>query len=115
VAVVSREIIAFWDLRALANLEPAFGRSSEDVARSAMLSGWWALAAAAALTAGLRRAYAPLRYFAIALFGLTVAKTVLIDMARLGGISRIAAFFVVGAVLLFASFLYQRRRADPSS
>jgi uncharacterized membrane protein len=52
----------------------------------------------------------PIRYFAIALFGVTLAKVFLVDLATLAGIYRIVAFLVVGTVLLFTSFLYQRGR-----
>ena len=53
----------------------------------------------------MARASWPLRYFAIALFGLTVVKVFVIDLDTLGGIYRILAFMVVGVVLLFASRL----------
>ena len=59
----------------------------------------------------LSRILLPLGLFAIALFGITVAKVFLVDLATLAGIYRIVAFFIVGIVLLFASFLYQRGRA----
>ena len=84
------------------------------LARQSMLSGAWAIYAAATSAVGIRRALPAIRYFAIALFGLTLVKVFLVDLQTLGGIYCIAAFFVVGVVLLLASFLYQRRRAiDP--
>ena len=58
--------------------------------------------------AGFRRHYAPVRYFAIALFGLAVLKMFLVDLGTLSGIYRIAGFVLVGVMLLIVSYLYQR-------
>ena len=103
IAVITTEIRSYWAVQAL---------RGEDtyLAREAMLSAAWALYAAVAIAVGIRRQYVPIRYFAIALFGLTLAKVFLVDLATLAGIYRIVAFLVVGTVLLFASFLYQRGR-----
>jgi uncharacterized membrane protein len=57
---------------------------------------------------GMQRQYAPIRYFAIALFGVTLVKVFLVDLDTLGGIYRVAGFLVVGLILLIVSFLYQR-------
>jgi uncharacterized membrane protein len=103
VAVISKEIIEYWAIRSLRD-------GVVSVARESMLSAAWAVYAAVAIAAGIRRRYAPIRYFAIALFALTLLKVFAVDLETLGGIYRIAAFFIVGAVLLFASFLYQKRR-----
>jgi uncharacterized membrane protein len=103
VAVISREIDAW-----------AVAGAATDIVRQAMLSGAWALYAAVAIAAGIRRQYRPIRYFGIALFALTLAKVFAIDLGTLTGIDRIIAFLVIGIVLLFASFLYQRGRVVPS-
>ncbi|HTM03305.1 MAG TPA: DUF2339 domain-containing protein [Vicinamibacterales bacterium] len=103
VVLISREIAWYWTLRELRG-------DAVSLARQSMLSGAWAIYAAAASAVGIRRCLPAIRYFAIALFGLTLVKVFLVDLQTLGGLSRIAAFFVVGVVLLFASFLYQRRR-----
>ena len=67
--------------------------------------------ASAFLGVGLLRAYPPLRYVAMGLFGLTVLKVFLVDLWSLGGLYRILGFIGVGLVLLAVSFLYQRGRA----
>lgn len=108
VVVISREIDVYWSLRAVAG-------EGTDVIRQAMLSAAWAIYAAVAISVGIRRRYPPIRYFAIALFGLTLAKVLVVDLDTLAGIDRIVAFLVIGAVLLFASFLYQKGRTGPSS
>ena len=67
--------------------------------------------AALLVVIGMRRQYAPIRYFAIALFGVTLVKVFLVDLQTLGGIYRVAGFLVVGLILLIVSFLYQRTGA----
>ena len=56
------------------------------------------------------RNFAPIRYLAMALFGITVLKVFLVDLSALGGIYRILGFIGVGVVLLAVSFVYQRAR-----
>jgi uncharacterized membrane protein len=101
--VVSTEIMSFWALRT----------ASPDayVAREMMLSAAWVIYAALLVVIGMQRQYAPIRYFAIALFGVTLVKVFLVDLETLGGIYRVAGFLVVGLILLIVSFLYQRASA----
>jgi hypothetical protein len=103
IAVITTEIQSYWAVQAVRGEDTS-------LAREAMLSAAWALYAAVAIAVGIRRRYVPIRYFAIALFGITLAKVFLVDLATLAGIYRIVAFLVVGTVLLFTSFLYQRGR-----
>jgi uncharacterized membrane protein len=100
VFVISTEITSFWAVRREA--------ANAYLARELMLSAAWAAYAAVLVVIGIKRRYAPIRYFAIALFALTLAKVFLVDLETLGGIYRIAGFIVVGVILLLVSFLYQR-------
>jgi uncharacterized membrane protein len=102
--VISTEIISFWQLRA--ETVDAY------VAREMMLSASWVLYAASLVVLGMRKKYAPIRYFAIVLFGIALLKVFLIDLETLGGVYRIAGFVVVGLILLVVSFLYQRNALD---
>ena len=79
---------------------------------SLALSAIWTVLASAFIGVGLVRDFAPLRYVAMALFGLTVLKVFLVDLSSLGGIYRILGFMGVGLVLLAVSFLYQRGRGN---
>ena len=90
----------------------AQGHQSADArfASSLALSAIWTVLASAFIGVGLVRDFAPLRYLAMALFGLTVLKVFLVDLSSLGGIYRILGFIGVGVVLLAVSFLYQRGR-----
>ena len=51
-----------------------------------------------------------MRYAALALFGLTVFKVFLVDMAAVKTVYRILSFLVLGVVLLLVSLLYQKVR-----
>ena len=69
---------------------------------------WWAVCALAMAMTGLVRRRAYLRYFALLVFGATVAKVFLIDLSMLRGLQRVAAFMGVGMLLLVLSYIYQR-------
>jgi hypothetical protein len=86
------------------------GGLDRELSRQLLLSASWAAYAGLTVAAGMRYRYPPIRYFAIALFGITLVKVFLIDIQRLAGIYRVTAFLVVGGILLLASFLYQRAR-----
>ena len=68
--------------------------------------------AVALLAIGFARRIAPLRYLAIALFGVTIIKVFVVDLANLETVYRIVSFIVLGVLLLAASFLYQQLSAD---
>ena len=75
------------------------------------LSVLWAVYAAVVLTAGFLLPSRPLRWAALALFGLTLAKVLLIDMAGLGGFYRVTAFFVLSLMMGGAAWGYQKIEA----
>jgi uncharacterized membrane protein len=72
------------------------------------LSLWWAIWAGVMLIAGFVRHVPALRYTAIALFGLTVAKVLLVDMRDVEAGYRILTFLALGGLLVAASWLYHR-------
>ena len=104
---LSMEIRAFWELRQgiAANAE---------LAMQMMLSATWAAYAAALTAAGIRRRYAPVRYLALVIFGVTVLKVFLVDFSQLDSVYRIASSVVLGLLLLAASYLYQRQSDRPN-
>jgi uncharacterized membrane protein len=104
VIVISTEIVSFWQLRTAS--------ADAYVAREMMLSASWVLYAALLVVLGMRRKYAPIRYFAIVLVGIALIKVFVVDLETLGGIYRIAGFVVVGLILLVVSFLYQRNALE---
>src|SRR3954452_8432095 len=78
--------------------------------REMLVSVTWAVYATALIVIGLQRRYAVIRYFAIALFGITIAKVFFSDLAELQRIYRVASVIALGVMLLLTSYLYQRTR-----
>jgi uncharacterized membrane protein len=81
-----------------------YGGSSAQMALSAV----WAAYAVVLLAAGFRAGNAVLRWAALGLFMLTLAKVFLLDMAQLPGFYRVAAFFALSVMMGIAAWGYQR-------
>jgi uncharacterized membrane protein len=77
------------------------------------LSAWWAVYATAVLFLGFRARRSLLRWTALVIYGLTVAKVFLADMSGLDEIYRIVAFFVLAVLLGVAAWLYQLVQPTP--
>ena len=74
--------------------------------------GWsalWMIYGAALMIIGFRRANSFLRWLALILLGVTVAKVFLYDLSELQRIYRILSFIALGVLLLAISFAYQRK------
>jgi uncharacterized membrane protein len=114
VVLLSAEIHAYFSQRALdAVLEGERGAAgAAELAGQVTLSIAWAAYAVALIATGIRRNYAPARYLAIALFGVTVVKVLLHDIAGLDRLNRMLSVFGVGVLLLVAAYLYQRMAAQ---
>jgi hypothetical protein len=87
------------------------GAARAELAQQVALSIAWALYAVGLVAAGFRRDYAPARYLAIALFALTLLKVMAKDIAELDRVYQMLSVLVVGALLVAASYLYQRMAA----
>jgi hypothetical protein len=72
------------------------------------VSAFWGVIALITLYVGLTRGLRVLRLAGFALFGLSLAKLFLYDLANLSSITRALSFLAVGGVLLLAGFFYQR-------
>lgn len=70
----------------------------------------WAAYAALVLWAGFRLDNRPLRWVALGIFGLTLLKVVMVDMGRLPGFYRVAAFFALSLMMAAAAWGYQKLR-----
>jgi uncharacterized membrane protein len=96
----------FWDY---------FGKTNTALdaalAQHLSLSILWTAYASALLFWGVQNKSALLRWQSLVLFGLVVGKVFLYDLSFLERAYRIFSFFVLGAVLLGVSFLYQRKLA----
>jgi uncharacterized membrane protein len=110
VATLSAEVSAWFDWRAYDSgvRDGSPGGPARDLVRQATLSVLWALYAVGLVAFGIWRRYPPIRYFAIALFALTIAKVLAIDVATLDRPTRMVSMLAIGVLLLVASYLYQR-------
>jgi uncharacterized membrane protein len=72
------------------------------------LSIAWGVYASLILAVGFWQKVRPLRFAALGLFGATALKLLVIDMAKVEGGYKIAAIFVVSALMIGASYLYHR-------
>jgi uncharacterized membrane protein len=70
----------------------------------------WALYAAVTLVIGVVRNWRSLRLFSIILLLIATAKLTIIDFFALGTGMRVIGFTILGALLVAASFLYQRKK-----
>ena len=107
VLLLSSEIGAYWDIQDAFETSAA-ASFSRYLAREVMLSMSWATYATGLIVAGLQRRYAPIRYLAIALFGVTILKVFMVDLAALEQLYRVLSVVGLGALLLVTSYLYQR-------
>jgi uncharacterized membrane protein len=72
------------------------------------VSGLWALLGLGLLIAGLLRGSSALRYGGLALFGLSLVKIFVYDLAELSSVARAFSFIFVGGLLLAGGFFLQR-------
>jgi uncharacterized membrane protein len=85
-----------------ADLDTKFQRGHSAV------SAFWGLVSLGFLYIGLTRRSRAFRLAGFGLFGVTLAKIFLYDLAFLSSLTRALSFIAVGGVLLLAGFFYQR-------
>lgn len=82
------------------------------------LSIVWGLYAVVALIVGFAKRIRPLRFGALALFGVTTLKLILFDMSMVKQIYRIVTFVALGLLMIGASYLYhivEKKLVQPES
>ena len=104
-AWLSLEVVGFYN-----SWGDQLGFTAVHSAIQVTLSVIWTLYAIALVTVGFVTKNRPLRLMSIAIFGVTILKVFLFDMANLQTIYRIISFIGVGGLLVVVSFLYQRYR-----
>jgi uncharacterized membrane protein len=77
------------------------------------VSTLWGAVGLALLVVGLKRGGRDLRVAGLLLFGASLAKLFLYDLANLSSIARALSFLAVGAVFLVGGFFYQRLATPP--
>jgi uncharacterized membrane protein len=103
-------VLSFEAYQFFSSRQTEWAGNAEDLARAARtsLSVFWAVYAALVLWLGFAMHSRPVRGIALGLFGVTLAKVFLIDMAGLPGFYRVAAFFVLAVMLGAAAWGYQK-------
>jgi uncharacterized membrane protein len=115
-AVAHRHHDALWQIAVTAGnalaviaLTLEANRIHADIARNFTRSAIWMAYGAALMIVGFRRHLAFLRWLALLLIGITVAKVFFFDINALERIYRILSFIGLGVILLAISFAYQRK------
>ncbi len=70
----------------------------------------WSIFALALIIAGMWKDVRAIRYVGLALFAVVAVKVLFSDLARLGQLSRIIAFILLGILVLTGSFVYLKCR-----
>jgi uncharacterized membrane protein len=108
--------VVVWNFVALAALSrecvDLFGgpKGFDDLANEAQfgLSAIWTIYASVLFAIGMSRHQALLRWLGLALFGCTIFKVFVVDLAALNVMYRILSFLILGVVLVAVSIAYQR-------
>jgi uncharacterized membrane protein len=79
------------------------------------VSSLWGLVGLGLLYAGLKRSRRDLQVGGFVLFGLSLVKLFVYDLAFLSSVARAFSFLAVGALILVAGFFYQRLAGGPSA
>jgi uncharacterized membrane protein len=105
--VTSVETFTYFQTRAIA-FESDIDRRHELWLGQMALSVLWSVYAAVLMAIGFIRRAAAMRWAALGLFGVTVIKVMLVDIAVLQQLYRIVAFFVLGLLLLLVAWGYHK-------
>jgi uncharacterized membrane protein len=100
-------VVLVWLILTLESYQYFAARITAQTARTS-LSVLWPSYAAVLLTLGFWLRSGLLRWTALGLFGLTLIKVVLVDMADLPGFYRVTAFLVLSLILGGAAWQYQK-------
>jgi uncharacterized membrane protein len=112
---LSAEAYGYFESRIVVAELSSDARVEMQLAQKLSLSVVWAIYGGGMLLYGIWHENRLLRRMALGLLSLTIAKVFIFDISGLDKIYRIAAFFILGAILLIVSFKYQqwqRREAE---
>jgi uncharacterized membrane protein len=101
--LLSQQVYWYWQCR------DQFGPGVADwrFKMNMCLSLLWAGYAAVLLVTGFWKQLAVIRYMALGLFGLLLAKVFIVDMSTVKSVYRFSAFLATGLTLVAVSYLYQ--------
>jgi uncharacterized membrane protein len=103
------EVLGYFQTE-LATAYPGHDRHSIETVRDFAYSAVWMVYGSALMLIGFWKRSALVRWQAIVLLAMTVVKVFAVDIGTLERGYRIAAFIVLGTILLAVSFFYQRSR-----
>lgn len=107
IALAVAGIVLVWVLLTVESYQYMRNLFEYQTAKTAM-SVVWGVYAVVLLATGFRWHSAALRWGALGLFAITLAKVFLVDMSDLPGFYRVAAFFVLAVMMGLAAWAYQR-------
>jgi uncharacterized membrane protein len=99
IVLLSSELITILDLLHI--------ESSDRLALSIL----WGVYALGLIVYGLKKGEKFIRIMAFGIFGVTVLKLLLYDMAEMSTISKTVVMVILGSILLLASFIYNKSKA----
>lgn len=82
--------------------------ASDPAVRGAALSIWWGILGFCAIVAGFTRRVTSARNIGLALLGVASLKAVILDLASVPAIWRVASFIGLGLLLIAVTVVYQR-------
>jgi uncharacterized membrane protein len=88
-------------------------RSLARIKESYLRAGWpiiWGICSFGFMWLGMHYKFKPLRVISLTLFTITLLKLFLYDIRNISAGGKIAAFFILGLLLLVVSFMYQRSK-----
>jgi hypothetical protein len=80
--------------------------ADDSTAQAAAVSIWWGVFACGMIVAGFASRVPPVRHVGLALLGIAAVKTVVLDLADVPAVWRIASFIGLGMLMLAVAVLY---------
>ena len=93
-------VTLFADPKTIGSMEQQYSKAG--------LTILWGLSSFVMIWLGMKHRYKPLRVISLCLFAVSLLKLFLFDITNIGPGGKIAAFILLGVLLLTVSFMYQR-------
>jgi uncharacterized membrane protein len=93
-------VTIFAETKTIGNIEQQYSKAG--------LTILWGLSSFVMIWLGMKHRYKPLRVISLCLFAVSLLKLFLFDITNIGPGGKIAAFILLGILLLTVSFMYQR-------
>lgn len=104
--ILSSEIVQIWVT--ISNQQGFDWRGNRQHAVKVALPILWSLSSLMLMLIGMRKKIKLFRIISLSLFSLTIIKLFFYDISNMGQGGKIAAFIILGVILLLVSFMYQK-------